>query len=96
MADDRDAELRGRRNECQALDDLLTGARAGRSASLVLRGEAGIGKTELLKYVIRRAEGCRIVRAAGVESDMELSYAGLHQLVRSVAGRHGAPSAAPT
>jgi DNA-binding CsgD family transcriptional regulator len=47
---------------------------------LVLRGEAGIGKTALLKYVLERSDGCRVVRASGVESDMELSYAGLHQL----------------
>lgn len=80
MADGPEVEIRGRRNECQALDRLLAGARAGRSAALVLRGEAGIGKTELLKYLIRRSDGCRIVRAVGVESDMELSYAGLHQL----------------
>lgn len=52
----------------------------GRSAALVLRGEAGIGKTALLKYVLERSDGCRLVRAAGIQSDMELSYAGLHQL----------------
>lgn len=46
----------------------------------MLRGEAGIGKTELLTYLVTRAAGCRIVRAVGVESEMELSYAGLHQL----------------
>lgn len=74
------AGLLGRRNECQALDDLLAGARAGRSGVVVLRGEPGIGKTELLKYLLDRANGCRIVRAAGVQSEMELSYAGLHQL----------------
>ena len=74
------AGLLGRHNECRVLDDLLTGARTGRSASLVLRGEAGIGKTELLKYLLDRATGCRTVRAAGVQSEMELSYAGLHQL----------------
>ncbi|MET9312505.1 AAA family ATPase [Kribbella sp. NPDC003505] len=74
------AGLIGRRNECRALDDLLRGARVGRSAALVLRGEAGIGKTALLKYVLERSDGCRLVRAAGIQSDMELSYAGLHQL----------------
>ncbi len=62
------------------LDDLLEGARAGRSSALVLRGEAGIGKTELLRYLLERSTGCRTVRAAGVQSEMELSYAGLHQL----------------
>jgi DNA-binding CsgD family transcriptional regulator len=74
------AGLLGRHNECRVLDDLLTGAKTGRSAVLVLRGEAGIGKTELLKYLLDRATGCRTVRAAGVQSEMELSYAGLHQL----------------
>jgi DNA-binding CsgD family transcriptional regulator len=72
--------LVGRRNECQYLDQLLAEARAGQSGVLVVRGEAGIGKTELLNYLIERAVGCRIVRAAGVQSEMELSYAGLHQL----------------
>ncbi|MGW0705531.1 helix-turn-helix transcriptional regulator [Streptomyces sp. NPDC002643] len=74
------AGLLGRRNECQALDDLVAGARAGRSGVLVLRGEAGIGKTELLRHLLDRATGCRTIRAAGVQSEMELSYAGLHQL----------------
>ncbi|TDO46636.1 regulatory LuxR family protein [Kribbella sp. VKM Ac-2527] len=74
------AGLLGRQNECQALDDLLAGIRAGRSAALILRGESGIGKTELLNYLLEHSTGCRIVRAAGVQSEMELSYAGLHQL----------------
>ena len=47
---------------------------------LVLRGEAGVGKTALLEYVLEAASGCRIARAAGVESEMELAFAGLHQL----------------
>jgi DNA-binding CsgD family transcriptional regulator len=72
--------LIGRREECRALDDLVEGARAGHSAALVLRGEAGIGKTELLKYLLERSSGCRTVKAAGVQSEMELSYAGVHQL----------------
>ncbi|MEU9336597.1 AAA family ATPase [Streptomyces sp. NPDC048290] len=74
------AGLIGRRHERLVLDDLLTRARAGRSGVLVLRGEAGIGKTELLAYLLGRAAGCRVVRVAGVQSEMELSYAGLHQL----------------
>jgi DNA-binding CsgD family transcriptional regulator len=72
--------LRGRRNECDALDDLLAGLRAGQSRVLVLRGEAGIGKSELLDYLVRSASGCRIARATGHEYEMELAYAGLHQL----------------
>jgi hypothetical protein len=47
---------------------------------LVLRGEAGVGKTVLLEYLLGRASGCRIARVAGVESEMELAFAGLHQL----------------
>jgi DNA-binding CsgD family transcriptional regulator len=47
---------------------------------LVLRGEAGVGKSALLGYAAERAQGCRLVRAAGVESEMELPFAGLHQL----------------
>jgi DNA-binding CsgD family transcriptional regulator len=50
----------------------------------VLRGEPGIGKTALLKYLLEHAAGCRILRAAGIESEMELSYAGLHQLCVSL------------
>ncbi|MFJ4624382.1 AAA family ATPase [Streptomyces sp. NPDC088812] len=74
------AGLIGRRDECRVLDDLLAQARVGRSGVLVVRGEAGIGKTELLNHLLERATGCRVVRAAGVQSEMELSYAGLHQL----------------
>ena len=75
-------ELLGRGDECRALDDLLTGARAGQSAALVLRGEAGIGKTALLEYLDGAASGCRVLRVGGVESEMELAFAGLHQLCR--------------
>jgi DNA-binding CsgD family transcriptional regulator len=74
------AGLLGRESECKALDDLVAGARAGRSGVLVLRGEPGIGKTELLRHLLGRATGCRTIRAASVQSEMELSYAGLHQL----------------
>ncbi|MFI1290882.1 ATP-binding protein [Streptomyces sp. NPDC020792] len=73
-------ELIGRQDECQVLEGLLAQVRAGQSGVLVLRGEAGIGKTELLNHLLDRATGCRVVRAAGVQSEMELSYAGLHQL----------------
>ncbi len=72
--------LRGRRRECDALGGLVAAARAGRSQVLVLRGEAGIGKTALLDFLVDRAAGCRVARAAGVESEMELAFAGLHQL----------------
>jgi DNA-binding CsgD family transcriptional regulator len=72
--------LRGRPSECEALDRLVAGVRAGQSRVLVLRGEAGVGKTALLEYVSGRASGCRVVRAAGVESELELAFGGLHQL----------------
>jgi DNA-binding CsgD family transcriptional regulator len=72
--------LRGRRVECLALDRLLEAAHAGGSAVLVLRGEAGIGKTALLGYAAERAEGWRVLRASGVESEMELPFAGVQQL----------------
>jgi DNA-binding CsgD family transcriptional regulator len=81
MADaDPRRQLLGRRGECEALDRLLARLRTGRSPVLVLRGEAGVGKTALLEYLLDEAAGCRIVRAAGAESEMELAYAGLQQL----------------
>jgi DNA-binding CsgD family transcriptional regulator len=72
--------LRGRAAVCGELDAFLDDVRASRSRALVLRGEAGIGKTVLLDYVGDQASGCRVVRAMGVESEMELPFAGLHQL----------------
>jgi DNA-binding CsgD family transcriptional regulator len=72
--------LLGRRSECAALDQLVASVRAGPSRALVLRGEAGVGKSALLEYLVRHASGCGITRSAGVESEMELAYAGLHQL----------------
>jgi DNA-binding CsgD family transcriptional regulator/tetratricopeptide (TPR) repeat protein len=72
--------LRGRRAEREALGGLVAGARAGRSGVLVLRGEAGIGKSALLEFLVETASGCRIARAAGAEAEMELAFAGLHQL----------------
>ena len=59
--------LLGRKQEQQALTELLTAAREGRSGVLVLRGEAGIGKTSLLRYTLARASGFRTVRIAGAE-----------------------------
>jgi len=72
--------LRGRRTERAALDRLLAEARESQSRVLVLRGEAGVGKTALLDYLQEQASGFRVARAAGVESEMELAFAGLHQL----------------
>ena len=81
--------LRGRHHECAALDRLVENVRAGQSRVLVLRGEAGVGKTALLEYLQGRASGCRIARAAGVESEMELPFAGLHQLCAPMLHRLG-------
>jgi len=72
--------LRGRRDECATLDRLLDGARAGRSGTLVLRGEAGVGKTALLDYAVDSAPDLTVLHASGVESEMELPFAALHQL----------------
>src|SRR3954447_21902383 len=72
--------LRGRSSECALLDDLLSAIRRGESRSLVLRGEAGIGKTALLEHLIASASDLTVVRAVGVQSDMELPFASLHQL----------------
>src|SRR5215472_4759324 len=73
-------QLLGRRSECEALDRLLADALAGRSRVTVLRGEAGVGKTARLGYLSGRVAGWHAARAVGVESEMELAYAGLHQL----------------
>jgi DNA-binding CsgD family transcriptional regulator len=79
--------LRGRRDECAALDGLLRGARTGRSGVLVVRGEAGVGKTALLDYAIGSASGMLVVRASGVESEVELAFAALHQLCAPLLNR---------
>src|SRR3954449_23737 len=73
-------DLLGRGSELEALDRLVTTVRAGQSSVLVVRGEAGVGKSALLSCLVERASGCRIARASGVESEMELPFAGLHQL----------------
>ena len=72
--------LLGRADECALLDDLIDDIRRGEGRSLVLRGEAGIGKTALLQYLAESASGLTVVRAVGVESEMELAFASLHQL----------------
>ena len=77
---DTEHRLLGRADECGLLDGLIEDIRRGPSRSLVLRGEAGIGKTALLQYCAREAAGVRVARIAGVESEMELPFAGLHQL----------------
>src|SRR3954447_9346941 len=72
--------LLGRGNECERLDELLEAVRGGRSRVLVVRGEPGVGKSALLEYLVEAASGCRVARAAGVQAEMELPFAGLHQL----------------
>jgi len=72
----RRAALAGRGTECARLDQLLAEARLGNSAALVLRGEAGIGKSALLEYAVGRSEGYVVLRAIGVEWEMELPSLG--------------------
>src|ERR1044071_7572662 len=73
--------------ERDVLERLVAGVRAGQSRVLVLRGEAGVGKTALLRHLSAAAEGCRIARAAGIESEMELAFAGLHALCAPMLAR---------
>jgi AAA ATPase domain len=72
--------LLGRSGECALLDDVASAVRRGESRSLLVRGEAGIGKTALLDYLVASASDLWVVRAVGVESEIELAYASLHQL----------------
>ena len=76
------AELTDRHSERGQLDRLIEAVRLGESRSLVVRGEPGVGKTVLLDYLVGQAseKGCRVARAAGVQTEMELPFAGLHQL----------------
>jgi len=73
--------LRGRSDATAIFDRLLESVRGGESRVLVVHGEAGVGKSALLEYVEASASGCRVARAAGVQSEMELAFAGLHQLI---------------
>ena len=72
--------LHGRRIECEVLGRLLAVVRGGQSRVLVVSGEAGVGKTALVESVIGSASGFRVMRAVGVESEMELAFAALQQL----------------
>src|ERR1700749_3357064 len=74
------AGLTGRLSERDVLDRFVADVRAGEGRALVLRGEPGVGKTALLDYLAGRASGCLVARAAGVQSEMELAFAALHQL----------------
>jgi DNA-binding CsgD family transcriptional regulator len=81
--------LLGRRGECAELDRLLDAVRAGRSGALVVRGEPGVGKTALLRYVIESASDLTVARALGVESEMEVPFAALHQVCAPMLDRLG-------
>ncbi|MGN6170412.1 MAG: AAA family ATPase [Solirubrobacteraceae bacterium] len=81
------AGLRARERECAVLDGLLVDVRNSVSRSLVLWGEAGIGKTALLRYLVDSAADMSVVSAAGVESEMELAFASLHQVCGPLLGR---------
>jgi DNA-binding CsgD family transcriptional regulator len=83
----RATALTGRRNECDVIDQLIEAVGAGESGALVVRGEPGVGKTALLEYLVDQAPGFRVARAAGVQSEMELAFAGLHQLLASMLDR---------
>jgi DNA-binding CsgD family transcriptional regulator len=78
------SEFLDRASEREVLDRLLADAREGQSAVLVMRGEAGIGKTALLRHVARHASGFRVAQVAGVEAEMELPFSGIHQLCAPV------------
>lgn len=77
----RASGLTGRRAECDVLDRLISAARTGESRALVISGEPGVGKTALLGYLIEQASGCSVAQASGVQSEMELAFSGLHQLL---------------
>ena len=74
------ARLADRRAECAALHQLVEAVTVGQSRALVVHGEPGAGKTVLLEYLAEQAAGCQVVRVAGVQSEMELAFAGLHQV----------------
>jgi predicted ATPase len=82
--------LLGRAGERAALDRLIDDAREGRSGVLVIRGPAGVGKTALMRYAADRGSAFRLAQIAGVESEMELPFAGLHQLCTPLLDRLGA------
>ena len=90
---ERRATLRGRADECALLDDIVSSIRQSESRSLVIRGEAGIGKTALLEYLLESGSDLSVVWALGVESEMELAYASLHQLCAPLLDRlYGLPA----
>jgi DNA-binding CsgD family transcriptional regulator len=89
MAAIREPGFMGRASEREMLDGLLVRVRGGDSEVLVIRGEAGIGKTALLRYAARQASGYRVAELTGVEAEMELAFAGIHQLCGPMLDRLG-------
>src|SRR4026209_1423085 len=85
----------GRTSERDVLDGLLAKARSGQSGILVIRGEAGVGKSALLRYAARQAAGFRVAQITGVEAEMELPFAGTHQLCAPMLDRLHAPPPPP-
>ncbi|HSB87114.1 MAG TPA: ATP-binding protein, partial [Ilumatobacteraceae bacterium] len=83
-------EIVGRDDERARIDALLDGAAMGASGTIVVDGPPGIGKTALLEYAVHRAVQFRILRVAGVESEMAFGYAGVHQLVGPILDHIGA------
>jgi DNA-binding CsgD family transcriptional regulator len=79
--------IHGRQSECATIDGLLEGLRESRSSALVLRGEPGVGKSTLLDYALRQAAPALVLRAHGVETEVQLPFAGLHQLIYPVLDR---------
>ena len=86
----RAPSFRGRARERATLDGMLDSVREGASAVLVIRGEAGIGKTALMQYCARQASGCRVTQIAGVESELEMPLAAVHQLCAPMLDQLGA------
>ncbi len=87
MSASRGPAFVGRTSEREVLDGLLARVRGGESEVLVIRGEAGIGKTALLRYAARQASGFRVAELTGVEAEMELPFAGIHQLCAAMLDR---------
>src|SRR6266576_3269871 len=79
--------LQGRESECARIDRLLSAARAGRSGTLALRGEPGVGKTALVDYALESASGMSILRAQGLEAEAQLAFSGLAELLGPVLDR---------
>jgi AAA ATPase-like protein len=79
--------LRRRRSDCAVFETLLAGVRGGRSGVLVVRAEAGVGKTALLEYAVASASDVRVARVVGVQSEMEGAFAALHQLCAPISDR---------